>query len=68
MLAAGASADDETPFDAGPLTLRKIAIMAVSVLAISLVSWRFGVLGTVFSTTGLLGCLLLLLFGALIEV
>lgn len=28
----------------------------------------FGVLGTVFSTTGLLGCLLLLLFGALIEV
>lgn len=28
----------------------------------------FGVLGTVFSATGLLGCLLLLLFGALIEV
>lgn len=28
----------------------------------------FGVLGTVFSATGLLGCLLLLLFGTLIEV
>lgn len=66
MIAAGASSseeEDKPSYEAGPLTVKKVATLAAAVLAVVAVSWAFKVLATVAVVAAVLLMIVLHEFG-----